>query len=308
MSAPGSPSSRHRHRRRLLAWALWPGALPLLAAAADEDEAIAVGTSRLRLHVGGGFGAATRHDASAWVAASAQAVAAYFGRFPLEQALLELEAVDGGGVRHGRTRPGDPPVLRLQVGRETTAAQFRDDWVLVHEMVHLAVPRVARAHNWLHEGIATYVEGVARARAGLGSARRLWIELAGQLPQGLPKPGEGGLDDTPTWARTYWGGTLFCLLADLRIHQRSAGRAGLREALQGLLADGGSYAVAWPLERILASADAAVGQDTLAGLYAQTGHAPYPVDLPALWRELGIAGTTLRDDAPLAWVRRSIAA
>ena len=47
----------------------------------------------------------------------------------------------------------------MRVGRDTNAQAFRDDWILVHEMVHLAVPRLARAHNWLHEGLATYEAG-----------------------------------------------------------------------------------------------------------------------------------------------------
>lgn len=286
-------------RRTLLAALALPGA----AAAGGTLE---VGGSRLRLRVDDTLGSATRQAVPGWVETAARAVAGYFGRFPLPEVEIAIEAADGPGVRHGGTQPGAPPRLRVAIARDTTAAQLRADWVLVHEMVHLAVPRVVRAHNWLHEGSATYVEGVARAQAGLIAARRMWIELAHQLPQGLPRPGEGGLDDTPTWARTYWGGALFCLLADLRARERSGNRAGLQQALQGVLAAGGSYAVAWPIARILATADAALGQSTLAELYAQMKDAPYPVDLEALWRDLGIEGTTLRDDAPRAAVRRAI--
>ena len=97
------------------------------------------------------------------------------------------------------------------------------------------------------------------------------------------------------------------------MRQRSNGRAGLQQALQGLLAAGASFAVSWPIERILASADAAIGQSTLAELYAQMSHSPHPVDLPALWRDLGLAvhasgAPTLRNDAPLAAVRRALLA
>ncbi|MBX3607535.1 MAG: hypothetical protein KF788_19805 [Piscinibacter sp.] len=294
-----------RRRRALLAplaWAVRPGR------AAAAAATIEVAGSQLLLQLDDTLAPATRAAVPGWIETAARAVAGYFGRFPLAEVELRIDAVDGSGVRHGRTRPGEPVQLQVTLGRDTPVSRLRDDWVLVHELVHLAVPRLAIAHNWLHEGIATYVEGVARARAGLLAPRRMWIELAHQLPQGLPRPGEGGLDDTVTWARTYWGGALFCLLADVRLRERSGLRAGLMHALRGLLDAGGSYAVAWPIERVLAAADNAVGQRTLAELYAQMKDTPTAVDLPALWRALGVADTRVLEDAPLAALRRSITA
>jgi len=76
--------------------------------------------------------------------------------------------------------------------------------------------------------------------------------------------------------------------------------------LQGVVAGGGSFAVPWPLQRILDTADAAVGQTTLAELYARMKDAPAPADLGGLWRELGVQGDKLDDTAPWAAVRRAI--
>jgi hypothetical protein len=42
--------------------------------------------------------------------------------------------------------------------------------------------------------------------------------------RGEPGPGDGGLDDTDSWGRTYWGGALFCLLADVRFRERTGNR------------------------------------------------------------------------------------
>jgi hypothetical protein len=128
------------------------------------------------------------------------------------------------------------------------------------------------------------------------------------MPQGQPQAGDRGLDHTPTWARIYWGGALFCLLADVRMRQRGNPEHGLQQALQGVLAAGGDYRVAWPVARLLATADAAVGQTTLSDLYSQMKDDPVATDLAALWRELGVAGDMLNDDAPLAAVRRAILA
>lgn len=41
---------------------------------------------------------------------------------------------------------------------------------MTHEMVHLAFPSVPDQHHWIEEGLATYVEPIARARASEISA------------------------------------------------------------------------------------------------------------------------------------------
>jgi hypothetical protein len=233
-------------------------------------------------------------------------VAGYFGRFPLPQVELLLLPSEGRGVRSGASFGEPSPFVRIRLGRSTSSDELRSDWILVHEMVHLAVPRVPRAQNWLHEGIATYVEAVARGRAALVPARDVWIAWTKVMPQGLPRHDDRGLDHTPTWGRTYWGGALFCLLADVRMRQRGSLQRGLQQALQGVLAAGGDYRVAWPAARILATADAAVGQSVLTQLYEQMKDRNTGVDVDALWRDLGVDAGGLRDDAPAAAVRRAI--
>lgn len=305
--------------RRLGATAAWPAvasaaAWPAMAGAASGQpviEELHAGGARLELQFAEGFGARLRAAARPWVQSAAATIGSYFGRFPVQEVELLLVPVAGAGVRGGTTF-GEPSVyVRLLVGVNTTPAQFQADWVLVHEMVHLAVPRVPRRHAWLQEGLATYVEGVARTRAGHIPVARLWAAMAHDMPQGLPAEGDRGLDHTPTWGRTYWGGALFCLLADVQIRRRSGLRLGLEHALRGVLAAGGSYAVTWPIDRILAAGDAAIGQDTLASQYARLKDSPTPTDLDALWRDLGVVPESsqarFRQDAPLAAVRAAIA-
>jgi hypothetical protein len=276
------------------------------AAAQPLVEFLPVGRARLEVQFAPGFDADVRAEARAWVQRSAQAVASYFGTFPVPQAEVLLVPVDGAGVRNGVSYGVPSPLIRIRLGRETTSEQFLNDWIMVHEMVHLAIPRIPRTQNWLHEGIATYVESVARGRAGLVAPVTVWHAWTQAMPQGQPEPGDNGLDHTPTWGRVYWGGAMFCLLADVQLLTRTARRAGLQQALQGVLAAGGSYAVPWSVDRILATADEAVGQTTLTDLYRRMKDSPAPTDLDGLWTELGVSGDTLRDDAPLAAVRRAI--
>ena len=279
-------------------------------AAADPSqpvvETIALGGAQIEVQFAPGFDAPLRVEALAWVRRSVDAVTLYFGRFPVRGVNLLLLPRNGAGVRGGVTFAEPWMLIRVAVGSATTRAQFVDDWILVHEMIHLAVPRLADAHNGLHEGLATYVESVARGRAGLVAATTVWHEWATAMPQGQPTTGDAGLDHTPTWGRTYWGGAIFCLLADVRMLTLSARKAGLQQALQGVLAAGGNYAVAWPVQRMLATADRAIGQTTLTTLYGNMKDSPLPAPLDALWRALGVTADGLDDDAPLAAVRRAI--
>jgi hypothetical protein len=300
----------HRCSRR--AWLAAAASLIAPGVCADDEQPVIVTQpvpgAQIELQFTPGFDEAQRERARQWVVTSAEAVAGYFGRFPVPLLELLLQGTDGSGVVSGATF-GEPSLhTRVRFGRNTSAAEYRADWVLAHEMVHLAVPRVPRSQAWLHEGIATYVETLARARAGLLEADQVWHGWVRQMPLGQPAPGDKGLDHTPTWARVYWGGAMFCLLADVRTRQLGNASRGLQQALQGVQSAGGDYRVSWPVQRILQTADAAVGGSVLNDLYLDMKDRSSMIDLPALWRDLGIDGERLRDGAPLAAVRRAILA
>jgi hypothetical protein len=139
----------------------------------------------------------------------------------------------------------------------------------------------------------------------------MWADLMDGLPRGVPRSGGKGLHGTRDWGRTYWGGALFWLLADLEIRERSRDRRGLPDALRAILDAGGDIRARWTLSRTLSVADRALGQTTLTDLYSRLGTAPGTVDLADLWRRLGVRrerGRVVSDnEAPLAPARRSIA-
>jgi hypothetical protein len=246
----------------------------------------------------------------AWIKRSLGIVAAYYGHFPASELRIRVSSANGGGVRHGTTFGAHGALIRLTVGREVTQTELFNDWVLVHEMTHLALPDVGSEHIWLSEGLAVYVEGVARAQAGNRNAAEVWADEARAMPRGLPQAGDGGLDHTHTWGRTYWGGALFCLLADVEIRRRTDNRVGLQTALRAVARASGGLVSDWPIERVLSVGDAAVGTHVLEELYARSKDAPLQSDLPALWRSLGIAPAgdsfELNGDAPLAKIRDAI--
>jgi hypothetical protein len=245
-----------------------------------------------------------------WIRASARAISTYYGRFPVGSLRLLIVPVDGARVRGGTTWGYRGAAIRLPLGRDSTEENLKRDWVIVHEMVHTALPDLDDRYNWLSEGLAVYVEPIARVQAGDLTAAEIWQAMMRDMPKGLPQAGDQGLDNTDTWGRKYWGGAMFCLLADIEIRKRTGNRLGLQDAMRGVLAAGGNHEQDWPIDRVLSAADKAVDVDVLTHLHNEMGPKPVTPDLAALWRDLGLKmqGESLAfdDTAPLAAIRKSI--
>lgn len=291
---------------------LWTSPYSAFGAMTVHSLAVPGGALQVALsaELGDGTAILPRETILAWVGDGARAVATYWGRFPMPGALVLLASGGGGRVGGGKTLAGGGGTVAMRVGQRATVATLERDWVLVHELAHLGFPSVPRQHLWAQEGIASYVEPFARVRAGLLDERAAWRGLLEGLPSGLPEPGDRGLDFTPTWGRTYWGGALFWFLCDLELRKRSAGKLGLEHALRGILAAGGNNAVHWSLQKTLALGDRATGHDVLTATYEAMKADPHPVDLEALFAQLGARLDGERvifdDQAPLAKVRQAI--
>ena len=127
------------------------------------------------------------------------------------------------------------------------------------------------------------------------------------LPKGLPADGDRGLDRTPTWGRTYWGGALFWFVCDLEIRERTGNRRSIDDAMRAILAAGGDGAWHWDVERVLEVGDRATGTTVLGETYRRMATRPAAVDVGALAAKLGV-GPRLDDRAPGAAIRRAITA
>jgi hypothetical protein len=246
-----------------------------------------------------------------WVSASAKAVSIYYGQFPVKSLKLLFVPVSGAHVQGGTTWGYRGAAIRIPLGRDAGVDDLKRDWVMVHEMVHLALPDMdEERYNWLSEGLAVYVEPVARVQAGDLNAKEIWFAMMRDMPKGLPQAGDQGLDNTDTWGRKYWGGAMFCLFADVEIRKRTNNRMGLQEAMRGVLDGGGNHEEDWSIGRVLSTADKAVGVDVLTKLHDAWGPKPVTPDLEALWRDLGLklrdGGIEFDDAAPLAAIRAAI--
>ncbi|MCE9595906.1 MAG: hypothetical protein K8S98_17090 [Planctomycetes bacterium] len=245
-----------------------------------------------------------------WASAAMNEVETYLGRRPVRRLLLLLAPRGTHGIGSGRTLGNGAASIYVSVGTATTDVEFERDWVLTHEMIHLALPSLPPQQEWLEEGSATYLEPLLRARAGRLAENEVWRALLDEYDQGLPEADDAGLDRTRTWGRTYYGGAIFCLLADVEIRARTRNAKSLRDVFVAVLAEEGNLTRASSIERVIEIGDRATGTNVLAELYARMGNAAEPKELGSLWRDLGVAldgdKVVFDDTAPLAFVRREL--
>ena len=275
------------------------------------NTTISIGDSRIYLLIEGHEFDLSAEQLQDWLKHSATIVAAYYGRFPVDEAWVAIRGARGGRVVNGQAnRTSAGVVVNISVGLMATPQALTNDWIMIHELIHLAFPGVPRRHHWIEEGLSVYVESIARANAGDISDKQVWAGFLEGMPNGLPRDGDKGLDYTPTWGRTYWGGALFCLLADIRIREQTDGEKSLRDALRTIVASGYSMKKSAKLRDVLTLADQATGVSVLIDLYDEMRNQPVPAEIDSLWLNLGVSnldGQIVYDDtAPLAGIRRNL--
>lgn len=287
-------------------------------AAAQGDRSpsylLAIGGSQIAVEIQLAQPSLSTDDVLSWVRRAAEAVSNYYGRFPVLRArVIVTQSADAGPSIHGTTWgnvDGVQGLTRIRVGRGVSKADLDTDWTMTHELVHMALTSLPDKHHWLEEGLATYIEPIARAQEGQLSETEVWAEMLDGMRHGEPAPGDRGLDQTHTWGRIYWGGALFSLVADVEIRRATADKKSLQDALRAIVAMGATIDTERPLGEVLQVGDHATGTTVLQDLYARWKDEPIPVDLDRLWSQLGIQqgphGITFHDDAPLAGIRKSI--
>ena len=304
----------------LVLFAAAPAALGLLVLSRpsqERDDAqmrfqLAAKGSKIDVEVGPGDLMVSGEELKRWVQNAADAIVAYYGRFPVPHLRIQIEPSGGNGIRGGKTFGRGGGLIVIHVGSQTPGIELASDWMMTHEMVHLTFPSMADEHHWIEEGIATYVEPIGRIQAGQMDAAEMWRDLVRDMPKGEPRAGDKGLDHTHTWGRTYWGGALYCLRADVEIRRQTQNAKGLQDALRGILDAGGDIREDWELRKALETGDRTTGTHVLMNLYEEMKDKPVEVELDSLWKQLGVKAengkVTLVDDAPLAGVRRAITA
>jgi hypothetical protein len=279
-----------------------------IAANSDEVTVIQVPGGSITVDIADDKFLPTHAQLLGWVQTGANAVTNYLGKFPVARVKIEITREGEGDEIHGTEYEGS--LIRMRLGPQTMPAELADDWTMTHEMLHLAFPNMGAEHLWMNEGLSVYLEPVARARIGIVSPTRYWRELVEGLANGQPEPGDAGLDRTHTWGRTYWGGTIFWFLVDLKIREQTQGRKSIDDVVRTILAAGGDGSQEWPMRRVLESGGQATGTHVMHDVYDLLALQPTRVDFGPWWQRLGVryanGDVTFDNTAPLAWMRKAI--
>jgi hypothetical protein len=91
-------------------------------------------------------------DLLEWVRSAAGAVAHCYGHFPVSHLTLQIRASRHNGVTHGVTYAKGGGSITIAVGPGTESNALKNDWVLTHEMIHLAFPSMAKKFTGLKKG------------------------------------------------------------------------------------------------------------------------------------------------------------
>lgn len=248
---------------------------------------------------------------SRWLGSSLDAVSAYIGQRPSDQITIFV-APGRSGANQGKTLAGGGPSVLLELARGQGDRALEGDWVAAHELLHVGLPALETTHAWFYEGYASYVEPVARVRAGLLTEERFWSDLLEGIPRGEPRAGDTGLEGSRDIDRIYWGGSLYFLLADIELRRRTAGKLGLEDAVRAMVRSGQGIESKTTLDRMVEIADTATGTKVFQELRAKLGPPGARFDTGALFRSLGIAKrgqqVVFDDEAELSAVRRAITA
>ncbi|HUD46814.1 MAG TPA: hypothetical protein VMR33_08290 [Candidatus Baltobacteraceae bacterium] len=275
----------------------------------DGEEILRMGNGTIRIHFAPDL-PVQRIIVVNWVRRAAVAVTNYLGRYPVNDVLIQVEPGGDEPVNDGVTESGSR--IQVHLGPQAQAADLRHDWIMTHEMFHLAFPTLNERYLWMMEGLSDYLEPIARARVGQLTAKQVWREFVEGLPQGLPAAGDRGLDNSRIHERIYWGGNLYWLVADLRIREKTNNRHSVDDAIRAILDAGGNGGAVWTLERVLSVGDKATETTVLKDLHIELGPKPGAVDLDALWNRLGVkynkGAITFDNDAPSASIRIAITA
>jgi hypothetical protein len=223
-----------------------------------------------------------------WIQKSARAISTYFGTYPTRDYGLLIVSAAGDRVGHATTYGYHGSATRIYVGVDADERAFAEDWILVHEMVHAALPDLPRRALWVQEGSATWLEPIARAQAGELPVSEVWRQAVNGMPKGMPASGSGGMDGTHEWGRLYWGGATFWLEAEIAIYRQSGGHFLLCDALRAISRASGGSSADWSPEQMMAVGDKATGTTALTTLYEKFSSRAFDGDLANLFKQLGV--------------------
>ena len=195
-----------------------------------------VGQARVQVAILGDSWKISRADLLSWMRGAAEAVAR-MGGMPTRHVQVILLPAPTASIGFGFATHGGGSTVVIFVGTAATPEVLREDWVAVHELLHLNMPMMDAESRWLNEGLSTYLEPLLRAQAGLHTPAQAWEQLHDGFQRGSGQPSKQSLrkdcidmHETRRYWRVYWAGAAILFRADLAARQ--AGHSLAEEVLR----------------------------------------------------------------------------
>lgn len=177
-----------------------------------------------------------------WLRASAAEVLTVRRDFPAPRvAIAVVPVLSNEASPFGRVLASEPRSAAFLIGTEATAPDFEKDWVVVRELLRLAIPTFEPRAPWLSEGLVTYLTEVARARLGRQTPQHAWEELLDVLDRGAGEAEgmrmEEVIRDSGGAARlraVAAVGTLFVMALDAHLRAVTAGKRSIDDVLEAI--------------------------------------------------------------------------
>src|ERR1700737_1395055 len=116
------------------------------ARAVDVTSTLVIGGAKIDVAIAPGQMKLSQADLIQWGQSAPEAVATYYGGYPVPPVLICIIPTDGAGVRHGQTFGYEGGLIKIRVGGETQPSELANDWMLTPEMIHFFFPWWAQDH------------------------------------------------------------------------------------------------------------------------------------------------------------------
>ena len=290
------PSAGGEHRFRVDApMSDWSN---LMALGEFSVERVPVGDRHLRMAILSGPSSAQvdRSELKGWVRANAEAVAQIYGRFPLpETQVLIVPISTGGAVPWAQVHRGGATSVHFFINERRTHDEFMEDWTAAHEFSHTLHPYLSGGGRWVSEGLASYYQNVARARAGLITEEDGWRKLEAGFERGRKAATRTPLGrairsgrERRNYMRIYWSGAALAFRGDVELRRRSGGEKSLDTALQAFADCCLPANRAWGAREFLGRLDELTGETVFVPLFDEIESAPGFPDVNEAYASAGI--------------------
>jgi M61 glycyl aminopeptidase len=289
----------------------------LMAIGRFDIENIAVTGATLRLAVTGSLPEHKKNKIRRWIAHGATSTTNIFGRFPLPspQILVVPIGKQREPVPWGQVLRGGTPAVHLFIDAGRPYDQFSQDWTLVHELSHFLHPNMGRDGAWLAEGLASYYQNIAQARAGTISDLRAWQKLHEGFQRGIAQTKKGKslayesrhMSESHDYMRVYWSGAAIALLADFSLRKNGQSLDEVMSSFQQCCLMDYRY---WSTEEFMNKLDTLSGTAVFSRLHDEYVHSDQFPDLQTVYGQMGFklksGKVSFDDEAKASHIRQQI--